>query len=81
MWDVIVFIPDHCLSIYFPISNFKSNVFYLRWWFVVDRILQMNQKKKKKKKKKMKKNKFSLKLAVFLLLMFPTVLYKKRLRV
>ena len=33
MLDVIVLIPDHCLSIYFPISNLKSNMFYLRWCF------------------------------------------------
>ena len=25
MWDLIVSVPDHCLSFYFPIAFYKSN--------------------------------------------------------
>ena len=28
MWDVIVLIPDHCLSIYFGISSYKFPFYY-----------------------------------------------------
>ena len=50
MWDLIVSVPDHCLSFYFALGK-QTKQFIL---FSKRFLTELSKKKKKKKKKKNK---------------------------